>query len=197
MRIAARTRRGFYGSVRKPREWVEGAIYHLSPAGNAGRRVFVDDVDREKFEALAAEIAPRYDVSIIGYCLMGNHLHLLVLGGTDGLSRFMQVLLGRYSRWANLRHDGDGGIFETRFHSTPVVDDAHLLTVAAYIDLNPVKDGFVRRPEDWLWSSYRAHVELDEPAELLSLEAFFEFLEPDAYRRFVDALVSDTGSFGV
>jgi len=172
--------------VRKPREWVEGAIYHLSPTGNAGRLVFVDDIDREKFTALSSELAPRYGVLIIGYCLMGNHLHLLVISGPDGLSRFMQVLLGRYSRWANRRHGGDGGIFETRFHTTPVDHDAHLWTVAAYIDLNPVKDGFVERPEEWPWSSYRAHVRLDEPAELLSLEAFFEYFEPNAYRRFVD-----------
>jgi REP element-mobilizing transposase RayT len=179
--------------ARKPREWVEGAIYHLSPTGNAGRLVFVDDVDREKFEMLTAELAPRYGVPIVGYCLMGNHLHLLVISGSNGLSRFMQVLLGRYSRWANRRHGGAGGIFETRFHTTPVLDDAHFSTVAAYIDLNPVKDGFVARPEDWRWSSYRAHVRLDEPAELLSLDTFFEYLEPDTYRRFVDCELRDLG----
>ena len=99
----------------------------------------------EKFLSLATEIATRYEVAVIGYCLMGNHVHLLVIAGPGGLSRFMQVLLGRYSRWANRRHGSDGGIFETRFHATPVVGDGHLWKAASYIDLNPVKDAFVER----------------------------------------------------
>ena len=65
--------------------------------------------------------------------------------------------------------------------------------MSPYIDLNPVKDDFVKRPEDWPWSSYRAHVLLDAPAELLSLDTFFEYLEPSAYRRFVAAELLELG----
>ena len=182
--------------MRKPRDWAPGSIYHLTPNGNGGRIVFQDDVDREKFLALATEIAIRYEVAVIGYCLMGNHVHLLVIAGPGGLSRFMQVLLGRYSRWANRRHRSDGGIFETRFHTTPVVGDSHLWTAASYIDLNPVNDAFVEQPEEWPWSSYRAHVGLEPAAPLLSLTRFYEYFDLKAYRRFVDEnrgeLVSDT-----
>jgi REP element-mobilizing transposase RayT len=172
--------------VRRPRDWAPGAIYHLSPSGNGDRVVFVDDVDRRKLLGLLAEAAPRYDVIVIGYCLMGNHFHLLVICGDQGLSRFAQFLLGRYSRWFNRRHALDGGVFETRFHATRVAGDSYLWTVAAYIDLNPVKDGFVDRPEHWTWSSYRGHIGLDPPASFLDCEAFGQYLDPASYQRFVE-----------
>ena len=117
---------------------------------------------------------------------MGNHVHLLVIAGPGGLSRFMQVRLGRYSRWANQRHGSDGGIFETRSHATPVVGDGHLWKATSYVDLNPVKDKFVDRPEDWRWSSYRAHAGLEPAAPLLSLERFYDYFDREAYLRFVE-----------
>ena len=185
-RIAAVSRSAYSRGVRKPRAWAPGAVYHLSPNGNGGRAVFLDDVDRESFLGIATEVAAAYEVVVIGYCLMGNHLHLLVVSGGPGLSRFMQVGLGRHSRWINRRHGSAGSVFEPRFHVTPVLGDPHLWKVASYIDLNPVKDGFVERPEEWPWSSYRAHVGLEEPAPLLSLDAFHTYLDPGAYRRFVE-----------
>jgi REP element-mobilizing transposase RayT len=168
--------------VRKPRGWEAGRIYHLTPTGNAGRDVFVDDTDRQRFLALVAPLAARYEVRVIGYCLMGNHLHLLAVSGAPGLSRFMQTALSRYSRWFNRRHGGDGHVFENRFHAELVEDDSHLWTAARYIDLNPVEAGFVMQPEQWKWSSYRAHVGLEQPAPLLANDVFLGYFGPTPQR---------------
>ena len=189
--------------MRKPRAWEEGAIYHLTPAGNAGRAIFADDVDRQKFLALAGPIAATYDVTIIGYCLMGNHVHLLVISGSGGLSRFVQVLLTRFARWANRRHGSEGHVFENHFHATHVVGDSHLWSAASYVDLNPVEAGLVERPEEWRWSSYRAHVGIEAPPEFLANDVFLGYFGTtrsraiDAYRQFVEEglaakAVSDT-----
>jgi REP-associated tyrosine transposase len=179
--------------VRRARAWKAGAIYHLTVSGNGRQPIFVDDVDREKFLSLAPEVARRDEVTIVGYCLMGNHLHLLVVAGPDGLSRFMQVLLGRFSRWANRRHGTEGHRFQGRFFTTPVTSDAQLWTTARYVDLNPVEAGFVDRPEQWHWSSYRAHVGLDPPQSLLANAAFLGYFDStperamERYQRFVEA----------
>jgi putative transposase len=189
--------------MRKPRAWEEGRAYHLTPAGNAGRAIFVDDVDREKFLTLTGPIASTYEVTIIGYCLMGTHVHLLVVSGPGGLSRFVQVLLTRFARWFNRRHGSEGHVFENHFHATDVLTDSHLSSAARYVDLNPVEAGLVERPEEWRWSSYRAHVGLEAPAAFLANDAFLAYFGPTrarataAYREFVEqgrasTAVSDT-----
>jgi REP element-mobilizing transposase RayT len=172
--------------VRKPRNWEPGGIYHLTPTGNADRQVFVDNVDRQKFLDLAGPIAKKYGVTIIGYCLMGNHLHFLVISGPLGLSGFLQALLGRYARWFNKRHDSEGHLFENHCHCSRVETDAYLWNVASYIDLNPED-----RPEEWRWSSYRAHVGLEKPAPFLENDTFLRYFGPtrekamSAYARFL------------
>jgi REP element-mobilizing transposase RayT len=108
---------------------VAGGIYHLAPNGNAGREVFVDDVDRQRFLAIAAPLAAKHEVLVVGYCLMGNHLHLIVVAGPGGLSRFMQTLLSRY------RVGSTGGIagrhVENHFHAVTIEDDSHLRAACA------------------------------------------------------------------
>jgi REP element-mobilizing transposase RayT len=187
----------YVAAMRKPRVWEAGGIYHLAPNGNAGREVFVDDVDRQRFLAIAAPLAAKHEVLVVGYCLMGNHLHLIVVAGPGGLSRFMQTLLSRYSRWFNRRHSGEGHVFENHFHAVTVEDDSHLRAALRYVDLNPVEVDLVDRPEEWRWSSYRAHVGLERPAPLLANAEFVGYFGPtpkramEAYRRFVeDKLVS-------
>ena len=187
---------------RSPREVEPGGIYHVTPRGNDGRDVFLDDADRRRFLLRLGLVARRYGWVVFGYCLMTNHVHLLVQVPDGGLSEGMRDLLGGYARWWNLEHGHYGHLFRNRFDHTPVRSDRHLIATARYIDLNPVRAKMFFNPHQWRWSSYRAHVGLEHPLPFLANSLFLELLGPTpdkarkAYRRFVregHVPVSDTG----
>ena len=91
---------------------------------------------------------------------MTNHVHLLLTPGTGGsVSRLMQWLGTRYVRHVNAAHRRTGTLWEGRFRSAPIESEAHLLACYRYIELNPVRAGMVAAPDDYPWSSYRAHAE--------------------------------------
>jgi REP element-mobilizing transposase RayT len=177
---------------RPPREWEVGGLYHLVPKGNDDRDLFRDDRDRLALLERCGVVAAKYDLSILSFCLMRNHAHFLVRCGEDGLSQAMSELLGRYSWWWNRRHERSGHLLRNRCFVVHIEDDAHLLNVARYIALNPAAAGVVERPEDWLWSSHRAHAGLDFPPDWLANSDFLRFFGTSpgaaraAYRRLVE-----------
>src|SRR5262249_7498308 len=119
---------------------------------------FLDDHDRRVYLELLARVARKYGWEIVGYCLMRNHVHLLIHVPDGELSRGMQELSGEYSRRWNRKHGHYGHLFQNRFTYRPVLSERHLLASVRYIDLNPVVVRAKFRPEQWEWSSYRAHV---------------------------------------
>lgn len=119
-----------------------------------------------------------WDIDVLGYCLMGTHFHLLIRCGKEPPSRALQGLFGGYARWWNRRHGHVGHCFHNRCHAEHIHTDAHLREVARYIDLNPVRAGIVERPEDYVWSSYRAHVGLEFPLPLLANDEFLRLFAP-------------------
>jgi putative transposase len=138
------------------REQVEGGVYHLASRGVRKLPIFIDDRDRERFLSLLEMTAERYRWEIHAYCLMTNHFHLLVTTRDPNVSAGMQYLNGRYCQWFNWRHGYEGHVVERRFFSELVKTDEHLLAVARYIVLNPVRAGLCRSAAAWKWSSYRA-----------------------------------------
>jgi putative transposase len=95
-------------------------IYHVTSRGNDGRLIFLDDPDCERFILLLEEVTWRYGWLVLGYCLMTNHVHLLVKVPREGLSEGMQELLGGYACWWNRRHGHTGHLFRNRFYSKQV-----------------------------------------------------------------------------
>ncbi len=178
---------------RSPRIVEPNGIYHLTPRGNNRRTIFTADRDRLKFLALLTRVTRERRWIVFGYCLMDNHVHLLVQVPELGLSEGMQELLGRYAQWSNREYGRFGHLFVNRFPSETVCSDAHLLGALRYVDLNPVRAGLTTRPEDWPWSSYRAHVGLEHPLPLLANDRFLGLFgsTPDTarevYREFVRA----------
>jgi putative transposase len=194
--------RSVAGVPRAPRQVEPGGIYHVAPRGNDGRRIFLDDHDRRVYLQLLERVTRKYRWQVLGYCLMTTHTHLLVQVPDANLSPGMQELSGEYSRRWNRKHDHFGHLFQNRFPYRPVLSERHLVAAARYIDLNPVVVRLAFRPEQWEWSSYRAHVGLAHPPSFLALSAFLPLFGPTpakarrAYKRFVQegrALVSDTG----
>src|SRR5215218_10333319 len=124
--------RGTRGVVpRKPREEVAGGIHHVYARGNNKALLFVDDVDREGYLWLLGTEVGRRRWRCLSYCLMDNHMHLLIETPEPNLGRGMQRLHGDFGRGFNRRHSRSGHVFQGRYGSKPVSDDEQLWTVAA------------------------------------------------------------------
>ncbi|HET7571276.1 MAG TPA: transposase [Gaiellaceae bacterium] len=137
-------------------------VVHLTWRGNRRQAVFLDELDRERFCELLGVACERYGWRVLAWCLLGNHLHLLVEVPAETLSRGMQWLGGRYAQFFNVRHELDGHLFQGRFHSERVADLEHAIEAGRYVDLNPERAG-ICRADEWRWSSARAHLGLEPP----------------------------------
>jgi putative transposase len=139
---------------RIPRGQIGGHVYHVLNRGNGGAVVFHKDADYQAFLDLLADAKARYPVEVLGFCLMPNHFHLILQPSTpDALSPFMQWWLTSHVRRYHQHYRGHGHVWQGRFKSFPIQQDAHLLTVLRYVLRNPVRAGLVTRPYEWPWSS--------------------------------------------
>ena len=173
---------------RKPRDEEAGAIYHVFARGNNRNHVFVDDKDYERYVQLLAATVRRQRWHCMSYCLMPNHVHMLIETPEPNLSAGMQWLHGIYGRGFNERHHRVGHVFQDRFRSEPIKDDTHFLTVVGYIALNPVAATLCRRPEDWKWSSHRATMS-DRPPSWLAAGRLMWRIDERAGSRYYEELV--------
>jgi putative transposase len=135
-----------------------GVPHHITQRGNRRQTVFFSDSDYAAYRALLAEGCRNAGVAVWGYCLMPNHVHLILTPSTeDGLRAALGETHRRYTRRVNLREDWLGYLWQGRFASAPM-DEDHLLAAARYVELNPVRAALAGRAEDWPWSSARAHL---------------------------------------
>ena len=149
-----------------------GVPHHVTQRGNRRLETFFGDADYRAYRALLAEHCAAAGVACWAYCLMPNHVHLiLVPAEADGLRRALAEAHRRYTRRINFREGWRGHLWQERFHSFPL-DETWLLSAVRYLERNPVRAGLVARPRQWPWSSARAHLtgrddELAEVAPLL------------------------------
>ena len=137
---------------------VPGVAHHVMQRGNRRQPVFFGDDDYAAYRALVTDACAAKDVRCLAWCLMPNHVHLiLVPPDPDGLRGALAEAHRRYSRRVNAAHDWTGYLWQGRFASYPM-DDAHLLAAIRCVELNPVKAKLVAHAEDWRWSSAAAHV---------------------------------------
>jgi putative transposase len=146
------------GMARKPRVEKPDGVHHVFARGNGGQLIYLDDADRNSYLAMLARVVVWKRWRCLAYCLMDNHLHLLLETPLPNLGAGMQWLHGRFAQQFNARHRRSGHVFQSRFGSVLVDDEAQLWTVATYIARNPVAAGLCARPVDWAWSSHRAIV---------------------------------------
>jgi len=142
---------------RKPRLHYPGALYHVILRGNAREKIFFANSDRHRFYLFLQQGAERYRFRIHAFCLMTNHIHLALQVGDIPLSRIMQGLVGRYTRWINWRKSRVGHLFQGRYKAVLVDANAYLLELVRYIHLNPVRAEMVNDPAEYPWSSHRAY----------------------------------------
>ncbi|TNE56598.1 MAG: transposase [Alphaproteobacteria bacterium] len=137
---------------------VPGHPHHVTQRGNRRQDVFFCDDDYRLYIELLKKFCSKAKTDIWGYCLMPNHVHLiLVPSHEDGLRGAIAEAHRRYTRHINEREEWLGHLWQGRFASFPM-DEQHLLACARYVELNPVRAGLVKRPGDWQWSSANAHL---------------------------------------
>ena len=137
---------------------VPDVAQHVTQRGNRRQPVFFSDDDYLAYRELVSEACGERGVSCLAWCLMPNHVHLILRPPeADALRAALGEAHRRYSRRINFAHGWTGYLWQGRFASYPM-DEAHLMTAVRYVELNPVKANMVRSAEDWRWSSARAHV---------------------------------------
>jgi putative transposase len=144
--------------ARLPRNETKADIWHVFARGVERRRIFLDEDDCERYLRLLRGVIEKFRWHCLAYCLMPNHVHLLIETTEPNLGRGMHSLHGLYAQTFNERWTRVGHLFQSRFGSRTVQDEIGLMRVLAYIAANPVTAGLCDDPGDWAWSSHRATV---------------------------------------
>jgi REP element-mobilizing transposase RayT len=168
-----------------------GTYHHVGTRGNNQQPIYQDDGSRVLFLVRLGIVVRRHDWTLISYCLMGNHYHLIIKLGVCGMARGMQDLNGGYAIAFNMRYGRRDHLFGRRYWNREIESDDDLLETARYIELNPCRKQLSEAPEGWRWSSYRATtgiVPVDafhQPAELWGLFDKQPRVAMGTYERFV------------
>jgi len=133
----------------------KGGYFHIYNRGNRNQDVFSEEGDYLNYLKKLREYKKKYNISIICYCLMPNHFHLLLRQDSDTpIYKFMHALHTSYSIYFNKKYDKVGRMFQGRFKQKEIEKDEYLSRVTSYIHFNPVKDGLVEDLDNYQWSSY-------------------------------------------
>lgn len=143
---------------RKPRIFYPGAVYHVILRGNAGQDIFFEDKARKYFYRLLQEGREKFEHRIHAFCLMANHVHLVIQVGDVPLSRIIQNLSQRYTGSVNRRQKRTGHVFQGRYKAILIDAETYLLELVRYIHLNPVRAGIVERVDDYPWTSLQTYL---------------------------------------
>jgi putative transposase len=156
--------------ARFPRVVVVDVAHHITQRGNARQVILSDDADRVAYLELLRQYSELHRLSLLGYCLMSNHVHLIVVPRTDeALGQTLKHTHGRYATYWNARNSSSGHVWQGRFYSCPL-DETHLWRALRYVEQNPVRAAIVNAAEQWKWSSAGAHCGADAPNALLEME---------------------------
>src|SRR5256885_8542398 len=143
--------------ARKARVEVEGGLYHVITRGNNRQKIFKSDDDFQKFLSLLEIQKQKLPYFLYAYCLMSNHVHLLIERQADSIGRIMHRVLSGYSQYYNRRYRKVGHVLQGRHSAILCQSDRYLSELVRYIHLNPVRAGMVARPEDYGYSGHRAY----------------------------------------
>ena len=156
--------------------------HHITQRGNERRDIFFTQVDREVYLGLVQQYAEHYAVEVLGYCLMTNHVHLVLIPAEPpSLAKLLREVQMRYSQYRHAVERGNGHLWQSRYYSCPVEPD-RLGAVMRYVELNPVRAGLAREAVLYPWSSAAAHLRGSDPRGLLSLTDWRKCWTPEEWR---------------
>ena len=178
--------------ARLPRVVVADVAHHVTQRGNARRYILDRDSDRQVYLELLRNTVVLYQVSVIGYCLMSNHVHVVVIPpDADSLAQTFKQTHGRYASYWNATHGSSGHVWQGRYYSCPL-DTPHLWAALRYAELNPVRAGLVETAAAWPWSSAGAHCGTAPPDALLAMELWRKNWTHTTWRQFLDQKTADS-----
>ena len=171
--------------ARFPRVVVVDVPHHVTQRGNARQAILARDADRSTYLELLREYAQLYGLSVLGYCLMSNHVHLIAVPHTPvALAQSLKQAHGRYASYWNAQQSSTGHVWQGRFYSCPL-DEPHLWQALRYVELNPVRARTVESAEQWKWSSAAAHCGLQNPDGLLEMKRWRQRWTEAEWRKFL------------
>jgi len=164
---------------RQARKKSASGIYHIVLRGINQQVIFEDEEDNNKFIETIKTYKAISGYKIYAYCLMSNHVHLLLKVEKEDLDLIIKRIAGSYVYWYNWKYHRRGHLFQDRFKSEPVEDDSYFLTVLRYIHQNPVKGNIVEDVEKYVFSSYNDYIE--EETELIDLDFVFSIISKEDF----------------
>ena len=166
-------------------------ISHITQRAAGKEVLFVEEDDYTAVLSLMKELSVKYGISVYAFCLMTNHIHLLVRPEQDNLPHFMRDLFGRYAARFNKHYERKGHLFGGPYRQSVVLDEAYLLAVSLYIHLNPVRAGLASHPSEYRFSSCRLYVTKDAPKSFIDPTFILSLLsdkEEERKAKYVDLL---------
>jgi putative transposase len=164
-----------------------GVAHHATQRGNARQSILNCDSDREVYLRLLRENIEKHRASLIGYCLMSNHVHLVMVPHqADALATTLKHTHGRYAAYWNAKHGSSGHVWQGRYYSCPL-DRQHLWEALRYTELNPVRAGLVAEAEAWIWSSAAVHCGATAADGWLAMEEWHGRWDVSRWRKFLVA----------
>lgn len=152
-----------------------GLPHHVVHRGNNKTNIFFDDEDRVRYFGLLKKYTKKWESSILAYCLMTNHVHLLTRPNQESsLFKMMQGVSQCYAQYINQKYKRTGRLWESRFYSSIVGEERYLWGVVRYIEQNPVRANIVKQAQDYQFSSAKAHLE-GKQDDLIGEELFDEW----------------------
>jgi putative transposase len=174
---------------RKPRVWFPGAVYHITSRGNRKAAIFYSQKDYEKYLSLLEETREKYPFLLHAYCLMPNHLHLLLETIDIHIKEIMKMLHSNYATYFNKRYDLVGHVFQGRYGAKLIDSVDYFSEASRYIHLNPVEANLVSSPEQYQWSSYAAYVLGNKNPHVITSKLLFYFQTSENYRKYVESKI--------
>ena len=166
---------------RSARKKSNSGIYHIMLRGINRQQIFEDEEDSQHFLETLLKYKEQCEYTIYAYCLMGNHVHILLKEGKEDLTLMLKRIAGSYVYWYNWKYHRSGHLFQDRFKSEPVEDESYFLTVLRYIHQNPIKSGLCKKAEQYPYSSINEYltspnlVDTEFTYSLITKEQFIDF----------------------
>ena len=165
---------------RKARKLSSINIYHVMIRGNRKQDIFLEDEDRFKFIKVLKKTKQKKEYMLYAYCLMNNHVHLLIKEKDEQLSQTMKRINVSYVNYFNQKYQQIGHLFQDRLRSEPIEDENYLLAVLSYIHNNPLNAFIAKNLEEYAWSSYCLYIkELSQRNTLIECKDILSLFSPD------------------
>ena len=173
---------------RQARRKSESRIYHIMLRGINQQQIFEDSEDCEKFLQILKDCKVVSEYKLFAYCLMGNHIHLLVREDKETIEQVMKRIATRFVYWYNVKYQRVGHLFQDRFKSEPIENDAYFMTVIRYIHQNPVKAGICKNVCEYEYSSYKSFF---DNSDLVDKDFVFGIIPIELFEKFNAEITND------